>query len=212
MSNTVLLVDDHLMFRDGLKAILEAEPGFTVVGEAANGKMALELCRELAPDVVVMDISMPEMNGIEATKLIAAEKLKSRVVILSMHSERIFLVEALRAGARGILIKSCASAELVSALNTVLADQTYLSPAISHLILDEVIGSPTSERQQTLTPRERQILKLLALGENVKSIGYTLGISYKTVETHRMQLMKKLDLKSMVDLVKYAARQGVIEL
>jgi DNA-binding NarL/FixJ family response regulator len=212
MSHRILLVDDHRMFREGLKAVLESEAGFLVAGEAENGIRAIELCRELSPDVVVMDISMPEMNGIEATRRIRAEAPHARILLLSMHTEKHFVMGALKAGVSGIVVKNSTSAELVSAINTVASGKTYLSPSVSNVLVQNFLESDAETSEKTLSSRERQILQLIAMGKGAKEIGYQLGISNKTVEAHRMQLMKKLDLGSVAELVKYAIREGMIEL
>ena len=212
MCHRILLVDDHQMFREGLKAVLESDSGFVVVGEAGNGMQAVELCRELAPDVIVMDISMPGINGIEATRRIHAEAPGAKCLILSMHTEKHFILEALKAGAAGVVVKSGASTELVGAIASILRGETYLSPCISNVLVQNFLGSGHETGAKVLSPRERQILERIAMGNGAKEIAYQLGISNKTVEAHRMQLMRKLDIPNVVDLVKYALREGVIEL
>jgi DNA-binding NarL/FixJ family response regulator len=212
MSNRILLVDDHQMFREGLKAVLQCETDCQIVGEADNGIQAVELSRELAPDVIIMDISMPEMNGIEATRKIHEESPDIKIVILSMHTEKHFILGALKAGAVGIVVKSSASAELVAAIETVLSGKTYLSPSVSNVLVQNFIETGGDAGEKVLSPRERQILQLIAMGNGAKEIGYQLNISNKTVEAHRMQLMKKLDIRNVPDLVKYAIREGMIEL
>jgi len=213
MSHRILLVDDHQMFREGLKSVLKSETDFVVAGEAENGIQGVELSRELAPDVVIMDISMPEMNGIEATRRIHAESPGVRIIILSMHTEKHFILGALKAGAAGVVVKNSASAELVTAIETVVSGKTYLSPAISHVLVQNLLDSGDSDTGgKVLSPREREILQLIAMGKGAKEIGYQLGISNKTVEANRMHLMNKLEITNMVDLVKYAIREGIIEL
>ena len=212
MNHRILLVDDHQMFREGLKALLQGEAGFLVVGEAENGIRGLELSRELAPDVVIMDISMPEMNGVEATRRIHEEQPDIMIIVLSMHTEKRFVLGVLKAGAAGIVVKNSASAELVSAIETVLSGKTYLSPSVSSFLVQNFLEQELEEGEKALSPRERQILKLIAMGKGAKEIGYDLNISNKTVEAHRMQLMRKLDIHNVAELVKYAIREGIIEL
>ena len=212
MYQRILLVDDHQMFREGLKALLQGEAGYLVAGEAENGIRGLELCRELAPDVVIMDISMPEMNGIEATRRIHEELPDIRIIILSMHTEKRFVLGVLKAGAAGIVVKNSASAELVTAIEAVLSGRTYLSPSVSSFLVQNFLEQELEEGEKVLSPRERQILKLIAMGKGAKEIGYDLNISNKTVEAHRMQLMRKLDIHNVAEIVKYAIREGIIEL
>jgi DNA-binding NarL/FixJ family response regulator len=212
MNHRILLVDDHQMFREGLKALLQGEAGYLVVGEAENGIRGLELSRELAPDVVIMDISMPEMNGVEATRRIHEELPDIMIIVLSMHTEKRFVLGVLKAGAAGIVVKNSASAELVSAIETVLSGKTYLSPSVSSFLVQNFLEQELEEGEKVLSPRERQILKLIAMGKGAKEIGYDLNISNKTVEAHRMQLMRKLDIHNVAELVKYAIREGIIEL
>ena len=212
MSHRILLVDDHQMFREGLKAVLKSETDFQVVGEAADGMQAVELCRELAPDVVIMDISMPEMNGVEATGKIHAESPGIKIIILSMHTEKRYILGALKAGATGIVAKNSASAELRTAIETVVSGQTYLSPSVSNVLVQNLLESGADTGEKMLSPRERQILQLIAMGKGAKEIGNELGISNKTVEAHRMQLMNKLDIRNVAELVKYAIREGMVEL
>jgi two-component system response regulator NreC len=212
MHQRILLVDDHQMFREGLKALLQGEAGYQVAGEAENGIRGLELCRELVPDVVIMDISMPEMNGIEATRRIHEELPDIKIIILSMHTEKRFVLGVLKAGAAGIVVKNSASAELATAIEAVLSGKTYLSPSVSSFLVQNFLEQELEEGENVLSPRERQILKLIAMGKGAKEIGYDLNISNKTVEAHRMQLMRKLNIHNVAELVKYAIREGIIEL
>jgi DNA-binding NarL/FixJ family response regulator len=212
MSHSILLVDDHQMFREGLISVLKSDTDFLIAGEVENGTKAVQSSRELAPDVVIMDISMPEMNGIEATRIIHAESPEVKILILSMHAEKHFILGALKAGAAGVVMKNSASAELVTAIETVVSGKTYLSPSISNILVQNFLGSDAVAGEKALTPREGQVLQLIAMGKGAKEIGYQLGISSKTVEAHRMQLMKKLEIRNVAELVKYALREGMIEM
>jgi DNA-binding NarL/FixJ family response regulator len=215
MGIRVLLADDHQMVRDGLRALLEREPGIEVVGEAENGRMAVQMVRKTGADVVVMDIGMPDLNGIEATRQIVALAPGIKVMALSMHADKRFVGEMFRAGAAAYLLKDCAFAELAGALRVVLAGQVYLTPRIAGTIIKDYVGRLSADQVSafaTLTSREREVLQLLAEGNSVKAIAGRLHISPKTVETHRQQLMHKLDLENLADLVKYAIREGFTSL
>jgi DNA-binding NarL/FixJ family response regulator len=212
---TVLLVDDHKIVREGLNSLLTRENNIRVVGEADNGRMAIQMTRELKPDVVVMDISMPDMNGIEASRRIHDEMPECRVLALSMHADRRFVIELLKAGANGYMLKDCASDDLVTGIRTVAAGDTYLSPKVSNfLVSDYVKGlkdvSLTSS--SVLSTREREVLQLLAEGNNTKEIAFSLELSIKTVETHRTHIMKKMNLHSIAELTKLAVREGLTSL
>ena len=212
---SILLADDHMIVREGMRSLLEKETDMEIVAVADNGRMALQLARELRPDVVVMDIAMPEMNGIEATRRLLGEKPGIRVLILSMHSARRFVVESLAAGAKGYLLKDCASEELVRGIRTVAADETYLSPKVADIIVrDYMKRLPESQKPDLaiLSSREGEVLQLIAEGLNTKEIAFTLGVSAKTVETHRQQIMKKLNLYSIAELTRYAIREGLTPL
>jgi DNA-binding NarL/FixJ family response regulator len=208
----ILVADDHKIMREGLCSLLEKQPRMEVIAEAANGRRAVQLALEKRPDIVIMDISMPELNGIEATRQILAELSDTRVIALSMHSDKRFVVEMFQAGASGFLLKDCAYQELALAINTVAANQTYLSPEIAGLMIEDYVNrfpAPTSSPSSVLTGREREILQLVAEGWPTKKIAAHLYVSVKTVETHRRQIMKKLDLYSIADLTKYAIREGL---
>jgi DNA-binding NarL/FixJ family response regulator len=215
MAIRILLADDHMIVREGMRSLLEKENDMEVVAVADNGRMALKLAGELRPDVVVMDIAMPEMNGIEATRRLSGDMPGIRVLILSMHSARRFVVETLAAGARGYLLKDCASEELVRGIRTVAADETYLSPKVADIIVRDYMKRLPESQQPglaILSSREGEVLQLIAEGLNTKEIAFTLGISAKTVETHRQQIMKKLNLYSVAELTRYAIREGLTPL
>ena len=210
----ILLVDDHRMIRDGLRSILEKE-GFELVGEAANGYEAIAAARESAPDVVIMDISMPELNGIDATRRLLAVAPTAKVIALSMNCDRRYVVAMFKAGAVGYVPKTAAADELVQAIRAVANDQKYLSPAIAGVVVDTMMGqtqAPQTAPDDPLTQRERQVLQLLAEGLSSKGIASSLGIAVTTVETHRRQIMAKLNLRTTAELTKYAIREGLTPL
>lgn len=215
----VLLVEDHRIVREGLRAILDKEPGITVVGEAADGREAIQFVQTSQPDVVVMDVSMPGLNGIDATKKVLGECPKARVIGLSMSSDRRYVLEMLASGAAGYLVKNADGEELVRAIRTVAAGQTYLSPQVSGLVVNALVLGPSpypakGGRTPTtaLSTREREVLQLLAEGLTSKDIAARLGVAVSTVETHRKQIMSKLELRSIAELTKYAVRLGLTPL
>jgi len=209
----VLLVDDHTLMRKGLKALLEKEPSLEICAEAADGMDAVRLARELKPDVVVMDLGLPRLNGVEATRQILEEDPACRVIALSMHQDKRYVTRALRAGACGYLLKDAALEDLVKAIEAVGQGQTFLSPEVAGLVIDELKNQPEGQEQvdSLLTGREREVLQLLAEGQSTKDIAKLLHISPKTVETHRRKLMDKLDLHSVADLTRYAIREGLVD-
>jgi DNA-binding NarL/FixJ family response regulator len=212
MAIRVVLADDHTIVRDGLKLLLEKEAGFEIVAEVGDGRSAIRAAREHAPDVVIMDVAMPDLNGIEATRQLVSERSGVRVLALSMHSDRRFVVEMLRAGARGYLLKDCAQEELSRAVATVASGSTYLSPSISDVVVRDYIerlGAAGGDPVADLSGREREVLQLLAEGCSTRDIANALHLSNKTVETHRQQLMRKLDLHSVAELTKFAVREGL---
>jgi DNA-binding NarL/FixJ family response regulator len=211
----IILADDHQIVRHGLRSLLSSEPDMEVVGEADNGRAVVRLVQEKSPQVVIMDISMPDLNGIEATRQIVAESPGVKIIALSMHSDSLFVLNMFKAGASGYLLKDCALEELVKAVRTVLNRKIYLSPGISDIVIkDFVIGwsPPDSSAYSILTTREREVLQLMAEGRNTNQIAENLCVSVKTVEAHRKQLMNKLDLHSVAELTKYAIRQGLTSL
>ncbi len=211
----VLVADDHKIVRVGIRHLLERETDITVVGEAKTGRQALQLTGQLTPDVVLMDVGMPDMNGIEATARIVAETPECTVLMLSMHSDRRFVAQSLKAGARGYLLKDCASDELVRAVRTVANNEVHICPKIAEIIINDYIQHVPDDLSATaaeLTPREREVLQLIAEGKNTKEIAFMFEISAKTVETHRRQLMNRLKLFSIAELTKYAVRVGVASL
>ncbi len=215
MTVRVLLADDHLLFRDGLRSLLQRTSGFEVVGEAADGLEVLRLVEKLLPDLVLLDVSMPGMNGVEAARGIAARAPGSRVLVVSMHADRRFVAESLRAGARGYLLKDSAFPEVLRAIRVVLDGHVYLSPAVTDVVAqDFAVHDPPRESSAfgLLTPREREVLQLISEGLATKEIADRLALSAKTIETHRRQIMDKLCLHSVAELTKYAIREGLTPL
>jgi DNA-binding NarL/FixJ family response regulator len=206
----ILLADDHAVVRQGFKMILDAQADMEIVGEAANGRQAVDLAEQLRPDVVVMDVSMPELNGIEATRRLASSLPRARVVALSMHKDSVYVREILRAGARGYLLKDSGAADLVAAIRAVASGESYLSPAVSNAVLDDYRRHATNPID-LLTSREREVLQLLAEGKTNKEIAGVLNLSVYTVEAHRGRIMEKLNLHSIGELVLFAVRSGLIE-
>ena len=206
----ILLADDHAVVRQGFKMILDAQADMEIVGEAANGRQAVDLAEQLRPDVVVMDVSMPELNGIEATRRLASSLPRARVVALSMHKDSVYVREILRAGARGYLLKDSGAADLVAAIRAVASGESYLSPAVSNAVLDDYRRLATNPID-LLTSREREVLQLLAEGKTNKEIAGVLNLSVYTVEAHRGRIMEKLNLHSIGELVRFAVRSGLIE-
>ncbi|MHC4497518.1 MAG: response regulator [Planctomycetota bacterium] len=215
MSIRILLADDHKITRQGLRSLLDNQPDIEVVAEAEEGRAAVRLMRELAPNVVIMDVSMPDLNGMEATRQIVAEFPNVKVVALSMHKDAQFVIEMLRSGASGYLLKECAFEELERAIRTVAANKTYLSPSISSVVVDDYLhrlSKADFSNSEVLTDREREVLQLLTEGKSTKQIALKLHISNKTVETHRRQIMNKLDIHTVAELTKYAIRKGLTSL
>jgi two-component system NarL family response regulator len=215
MSIRILLADDHQIMRDGLRAILTAEPGFQIVGEAENGRDAAAIARTLVPDVIIMDIGMPDLNGVEATRQIKADNPAVKVIALSMYADRGYVLGILEAGASGYVLKTGAYDELQRAVKAVIQGKTYLSPDVTQMVVDAQVRGPSQDDaspQTRLGPREREIVQLLAEGHTSPEIARRMHISTRTVETHRRNIMKKLDLHSVAELTKYAIREGLTSL
>jgi two-component system response regulator NreC len=205
----LLLADDHEMFRDGLKRVLSAY-AFDVIAEAANGREAVRLARRHQPDVAILDITMPELNGIDTAREVLRAAPRARVIVLTMHTEDAYLLEALRAGARGYVLKSLGIEALLEALRQVAAGEVYLSPGLSRALVESYAGG--FERvKDPLTPREREVLQLIAEGKTTREIAATLTIGFKTAETHRQHIMTKLAIHDTAGLVRYAIRHHLIE-
>jgi two-component system response regulator NreC len=206
----ILLADDHAVVRQGFKMILDAEPDMEIVGEAGNGRDAVSLAEELRPDVVIMDVAMPELNGIEATRRLAASAPHVRVLALSMHKDSVYVREILRAGARGYLLKDSGAVDLLRAVRTVASGEGFLSTAISNAVLDDYRRHVTNPID-LLTSREREVLQMLAEGKTNKEIAGVLNLSVYTVDAHRGRIMEKLNLHSINELVRFAVRNGLID-
>ncbi|MBI3986280.1 MAG: response regulator transcription factor [Lentisphaerae bacterium] len=211
----IMLADDHKMIRDGLRALLEKQRNMEVVAEAADGQTAVQTARKVKPDVLIMDIGMPDLNGIEAARQISALPGKPKIIGLSMHADRRYVSQMLKSGASGYMLKDSAFEELVTAIATVMKGQVYLSPAIAETVLDHyrvVAKDNDGSAFSLLTVREREVLQQIAEGCSTKEIASTLGVSVKTIETHRRQIMEKLKLHSVAELTKYAVKEGLTDL
>jgi len=207
----ILIADDHEIVRHGLRRLLETQPGWQVCGEAANGREAVAKARHLKPEVAVLDFGMPELNGAEATRQILRESPRTEVLVLTMHDAEQLVREVLGAGARGYVLKSDASHELVAAVQALLEHKTFLSPGVSKLVVEGYLrGSELETPADRLTPREREIVQLVAEGKSNKEVSAVLNISIKTVEAHRSHLMHKLNLSSVSQLVRYAIRNKIV--
>jgi two-component system response regulator NreC len=210
----ILLADDHIVMRTGLRALLERQPNLEVVGESENGRETVALAASLRPDVVVMDVGMPVLNGIEATQTIVTQCPTIAVVILSMHADESYVMRALKAGARGYLLKDSGAADLISAIQAVSQNKSFFSPKVSRILAEDYIRvlkqKGAVDSYDLLTSREREILQLLAEGKANKEVATDLNISPYTVETHRSHIMEKLNLHNPAELILYAVRKGII--
>jgi DNA-binding NarL/FixJ family response regulator len=214
MSIKILLADDHVVLRHGLSRSLQTEKDIEIIGQANDGHTAVRLARELSPDVIIMDISMPDLNGIEATRQIVKASPKCRVIGLSMHSTKKFIMEMFKAGACGYLLKDCEFDELINAIRTVVTGKNYICPSISGILLETAMGDNKTVNgtvYTALSQREREVLQLLAEGKTTKQIAQILHISPKTVEVHRLNIMNKLDIDNVAQLTKYAIQEGLTQ-
>jgi two-component system, NarL family, response regulator NreC len=214
MSIRILLADDHTVVRDGLRALLEKQPDMTVVGEAADGRDSVRLAEEQLPDVVVMDIAMPNMNGIEATRRILAANPRTNVVMLSMHQDESYVLRSLKAGAKGYLLKDSLRSDVIEAIRTVSQGRSFMTRKVSRILQEDYIRQMErrglEDSYDLLTDREREILQLVAEGKTNKDVATFLNISLTTVETHRTHILQKLGLHSVPELILYAVRKGII--
>ena len=211
----IVLADDHTIIRSGLRLLLEQQPDFKVVAEAEDGRRAVQLVSKHHPDVVILDIGMPQLNGIEATRQIVAEDTHPNVVILSMHSDESYVLRALKAGARAYILKNAAEADLIRAVRAVSEGKSFFSPVISKMLLEDYVRQvrekEVEDSYDLLTSREREILQLLAEGKTNKEAAALLGVSPHTIETHRGNILEKLNLHSAPELILYAVRKGIIQ-
>jgi len=210
----IVLADDHTLFRQGLRRVLHEQHGWQVVGEAGDGAEAVRLALELEPQVVILDITMPRLNGVDATRQITRRLPNCRVLIVSMYSDEVFITQALQAGAHGFLLKDSADADLVRAVTDVANGKSFFSPAVSKVVLDDYVrhlaARGVTDRFDTLSEREREVFQLIAEGNSNKDIAALLHVSPGTVETHRARIMEKLDVHSAAEIVLYAVRKGVV--
>jgi DNA-binding NarL/FixJ family response regulator len=214
----LLVADDHEIVRKGLRSLLEAQPGWHVAGEASDGREAVEKAKELHPDVTVLDIGMPSLNGLEATRQMLKNDARAKILILTMHESDPLIRDVLDAGARGYVLKTDASRDLVTAVNAVRSNKTFFTAKVAQMVLDGYLDqSPKKEKppvespKTRLTPRQREIVQLLAEGKSSKEVAVQLGLSVKTAETHRANIMRRLDCHSVSELVRYAVRNNIIE-
>ena len=210
----VLLADDHNLIRAGLRLVAEQQPDLTVAGEAADGRQAVAMAHSLKPDVVVMDIGMPDLNGIEAARQIRESLPDTQIVMLSMHSDEGYILRALKAGARAYLLKDSAEADLARAIRAAVEGKSFFSPAVGKVLLEDYMRklqrTGAEDSYELLSPREREILQLVAEGKSSKQIAHALSLSVYTVETHRAKIMQKLNLRGIPELILYAVRKGII--
>ncbi len=213
MTTTIVVADDHKIVREGLVKLLESRDDFEVIGEASDGEEAVQMVMEKQPDVVLMDIWMPRLSGIDATRRIGKRGSSAKILVLSMHESRTYVEEVLRAGAAGYIVKNSASTDLLHAIDAVRSGASYLSPAITQQVVDAIArpGDSSPSGVSMLTDREREVLQLIAEGLSSKEIANMLGVSLKTVDSHRSNLMEKLDIHKVSGLVRFAIRAGLVE-
>ena len=209
----ILIVDDHAVVRRGIRALLESEQGFTVAGEATNGREAVEMARRLQPDVIVMDLTLPELNGLDAARQILKDSPRIEILVLTMHHSEELARDVLQAGARGYVLKSDADQSLIAAVKSLRDHKPFLSPNVTEFVLDEYLrrNDGNDGALPDVTPREREIIQLLAEGNSNKEAATTLGLSVKTIEAHRANIMRKLRLRSVTELVRYAIRNNIVQ-
>jgi DNA-binding NarL/FixJ family response regulator len=215
VSIRIIIADDHQIVRQGLRVLLEKEPDMQVVGEAEDGPSTVRMAKELAPHVILMDIKMPVLNGIEATRQILTDLPDVKIIALSMYPDQRFVTNMLRSGARGYVLKDCAFEELIQAIRMVVANKTYLCPSVTEVVVKDYVNlnpSPNQNSFAVLTAREREVLRLLTEGRRTSQIAQLLEISVKTVDTHRQQIIHKLGIRSLAELTKYAIREGLTSL
>ena len=215
MDIRIIIADDHQIVRQGLRVLIEKEPDMEVVGEAEDGQTTVSLAKKLHPHIVLMDIKMPDLNGIEATRQILTDLPDVKIIALSMYPDQRFVMNMLKSGARGYLLKESAFEELAQAIRLVMANKTYLCPLVTEVVVKDIVTLNPSSHQTALvvlTSREREVLRLLAEGKRTSQIAQLLDISVKTVDTHRQQIIHKLGIRSLAELTKYAIREGLTSL
>lgn len=211
----VVIVDDHQIVREGLRSLLEKQPGMDVVAEADDGRIVLELVKELSPDVVIMDIGMSGLSGIDATSQVLKISPGTKVLALSMFSDKQYIKGMLKAGASGYMLKDCASRELIDAIRVIIQGNIYISPSVAGVVMEDYLGDSqerASSNHSLLTSRELEVLQLIVDGKSTKQIASSLSLSAKTIESHRIRIMKKVDVDNIAGLVKYAIREGITSL
>ena len=213
MSLRIVIVDDHAVVRLGLRTLLESQPGWDVLGEAATGRDAVAIAKRLQPDIVIMDLGLPELNGLEATRQVLRESPRTEVLVLTMHHSEEMVRDVLQAGARGYVLKSDADQSLIAAVDSLAQHRPFLTPVVTTFVLDDYLrrSDDSPARHIVATPREREIIQLLAEGKSNKQVASALGVSVKTIEAHRSNIMRKLHLRSLSDVVRYAIRNNIIQ-